>query len=208
MQKAYMNIGVAIAKLHKALATYAYEIPSWRMDLAGTVLKEAVPSIQRHLSGIQAAEFTNSLATLFSPLSAALVDLPEQYIHGDCHGGNILLYHGDVSGFVDVDHLPMGPRVYDIGYLLADFAKAQFFDIHVHARWLDMFDLVIAGYEQESALNVREKEAIVYVMLATQLIFTHWFFEHGMPEHAAKNLIAFYWIYERREEIQHRITHS
>jgi pimeloyl-ACP methyl ester carboxylesterase len=31
----------------------------------------------------------------------ALADLPVQHIHGDCHGGNILLHDGNVSGILD-----------------------------------------------------------------------------------------------------------
>ncbi len=201
----YWNIGAAIARLHTALAAYPREIHSWKIDLPHTVLEEAVPLIERRLSGRSAAEFADAVAAISGGLREALTGLPEQHIHGDCHGGNILVYRGDVSGFVDLDHLPFGPRVYDIGYLLADFAKARFFDIAVHARWLSLFDRVVMGYEQESALSRRERAAILYVMLATQLLFTHWFFQHGDPDRAHKNLDAFFWLYQRRDEIARRM---
>ena len=138
-------------------------------------------------------------------MSAALDDLPVQSIHGDCHGGNYLLHHGDVSGFVDLDHLPTGPRVYDVGYLLADMAKAQFFANHAHREWLAHFDRVIAGYQQEAGLSGREKEALWFVMLATQVLFVDWFFEHHRSALAFKNLEAFYWIYQHGDEITRRI---
>ena len=78
------------------------------------------------------------------------------------------MYHGQVSGFVDIDHLPVGPRVYDIGYLLADFAKARFVRDDPDSRWLEYGHLIVAGYEQVCTLQEREKAAIATVMLATE----------------------------------------
>jgi Ser/Thr protein kinase RdoA (MazF antagonist) len=139
-------------------------------------------------------------------MAAALSDLPLQLIHGDCHGGNYLLYRGDVSGFVDLDHLPTGPRVYDIGYLLADMAKARFVGIPAHDDWLAHAGQVIAGYERESSLSKREKDALWFVMLATQVLFVDWFLAHQKDELARKNLAALYWIEQRRREIADRIS--
>ena len=138
-------------------------------------------------------------------MRAALADLPAQTIHGDCHGGNYLLYRGQVSGFVDLDHLPTGPRVYDLGYLLADMAKAPFVGVLAHRGWLDTFHHVVAGYQREVALSRREVEALWTVMLATQVLFVDWFLAHGRYELARKNLEAFYWIYEQGEEITRRL---
>ncbi len=202
---AYYNIGTAIARLHRALAAYPYEIHSWHMDLPRTVLDEAVPRISAQLINQEKLAFEAAIQDIRAELLWAFKDLPEQYIHGDCHGGNILLYHGEVTGFIDCDHLPLGPRVYDIGYLLADFSKAQFFNNNVHARWMETFDQVIWGYEHENPLSGSEKSAITYIMLVTQLLFADWFFLHNDSVRALKNLAAFYWLYQRREEISRQI---
>jgi Ser/Thr protein kinase RdoA (MazF antagonist) len=139
-------------------------------------------------------------------MTAALRDLPTQLIHGDCHGGNILLYRRQVSGFVDLDHLPTGPRVYDLGYLLADMAKAPFVGVPAHRGWLQHFHRLIAGYEGESRMSEREKGALWYVMLATQVLFVDWFLQHGRDELARRNLAAFHWIDAQEDEIRRRIA--
>ncbi|MBN1936295.1 MAG: phosphotransferase [Anaerolineae bacterium] len=202
----YAHIGAAVARLHKALAVYPGHIDSWTMNLPRAVFEEAIPRIRRVLTGQDAETFQQIVAALQDEMMKALENLPMQYIHGDCHGGNYLLYHGDVSGFVDLDHLPTGPRVYDIGYLLADMAKAQFFNNHAHQGWLDSFHCVIAGYQQENSLSRREKDALWFVMLATQVLFVDWFFGHQKDDLARKNLAAFYWIYGQRDEISRRIA--
>jgi len=137
VEQVYANIGAAVARLHVALAAYPGQVDSWTMDLPRTLSEEAIPRLQRALTGHDADAFQRVVAGLQDEMTAALADLPVQLIHGDCHGGNYLLYRGDVSGFVDLDHLPTGPRVYDIGYLLADMAKAQFVNIQAHRDWLE-----------------------------------------------------------------------
>lgn len=205
IERVYARIGAAVARLHRALATYAGQIDSWTMDLPRTVFEEAGPRIGRALAGHDAERFRLTMDGLRDEMVTALRGLPAQRIHGDCHGGNYLLYRGDVSGFCDLDHLPIGPRVYDVGYLLADMAKAQFFHNPAHRDWLDHFDAVVAGYDHENSLSRREKDALWFVMLATQVLFVDWFFQHDMPDLAAKNLEAFYWIYRHRDEITRRI---
>jgi Ser/Thr protein kinase RdoA (MazF antagonist) len=85
-------------------------------------------------------------------------------------------------------------------------AKAQFFDNHAHRDWLEHFHHVIAGYHRENSLSRRERDALWAVMIATQVLFVDWFFQHRRDELAIKNLEAFYWIYRHGDEIARRIS--
>jgi Ser/Thr protein kinase RdoA (MazF antagonist) len=208
MGQVYHNMGMAIGRLHKALATYPDEIPSWRMDLPRRILGEAVPRINAHLAGPRLEAFNRMMTPIGDALAGALADLPSQHIHGDCHGGNILLHDGDVSGFIDLDHLPVGPKPYDLGSLLADRAKWQMAHPDALIQWLEYFDRVIVGYEQENCLSRREKEAIWWTMLAVQVLMTEWFSERHDETNVALNLAAFHWIHSHKEEIVPRILHA
>jgi Ser/Thr protein kinase RdoA (MazF antagonist) len=53
-------------------------------------------------------------------LVARLDALPRQLLHGDPHDGNLLLAEGHVTGFIDIDHLPVSPRIGDLGRYLAN----------------------------------------------------------------------------------------
>lgn len=53
-------------------------------------------------------------------MGAVLADLPVQLIHGDLTPDNVLLHRpGVVSGFIDLDHLPLAPRIWDIAKYLS-----------------------------------------------------------------------------------------
>jgi Ser/Thr protein kinase RdoA (MazF antagonist) len=208
MERVYHNIGLAIGRLHKVLATYPEEIPSWRMDLPQRILGEAVPRINMHVAGPQLEAFNRIMTPIGDAFADALADLPVQHIHGDCHGGNILLHDGTVSGFIDLDHLPVGPKPYDLGSLLADRVKWQMVHPDAVNMWLEYVDRVIVGYEQENCLSGREKEAIWWIMLAVQVLMTEWFSERHDETNVALNLAAFHWIHSHKEEIVPRMSIS
>ncbi len=201
-----LNLGRAVGRLHHALATYPDEILSWHMDFAHRALGDAAPVIQAHLEAQERTLFDAALSDIEQDMRAALADLPEQHIHGDCHGGNIIFHNGDVSGFIDLDHLPLGPRIYDISYLLADMVKSQVETPAELELWLQQFDRFIIGYEQIQPLTSHEKAAIWCGMLAVQMLFVYWFFIHEEEAAAYKNLAAFHWIYRHKDAIVPRIT--
>lgn len=166
----YRNMGRAVANLHRALAEYPGVVDSWTMNLTQNLRDQVIPQILCSLTEEKSKKFEETVATLLPEMDAALANLPMQHIHGDCHGGNILVYEGDVSGFIDLDHLPRGPRIYDIGYLMADFAKAHLFGIQTHANWLDNFPYILLGYEQVEPLSTSERDALWFVMLSVRSV--------------------------------------
>jgi Ser/Thr protein kinase RdoA (MazF antagonist) len=110
-----------------------------------------------------------------------------------------------VTGFVDLDLLPLGPRVYDLAYLLADRLKWRFDDPEHVARWLAGLPHLLAGYERENTLSAREREAIWYGMLATQVLFVEEFAREGDGANVTRNLEACFWIHRHRDEIERHV---
>ena len=205
-EQVYLNLGRAVARLHRALASYPDEILSWHMDFAHRTLGDAAPLILAHLEAQEREHFDAALNDVEQDMRVALTGLPEQHIHGDCHGGNIIVHNGDVAGFIDLDHLPRAPRIYDISYLLADMVKSQIDTPAELEPWLQQFDRFIVGYEQIQPLTSHEKAAVWYGMLAVQMLFVYWFFIHHAPAAARKNLAAFHWIYRHKHAIVPAIT--
>ncbi len=155
----WANVGAAIGRLHTTLAAYPGEIVSWHMDLPARIRENALPSVRRHLRGEDLRALDAVFDGLVDEVCAALADLPEQHIHGDCHGGNILIADGEVSGFIDLDHLPLAPRVYDLFYLPPDRLKWRIDEPGAPEALLPLFPHLIAGYEREHALTPRERAA-------------------------------------------------
>ena len=90
-------------------------IHSWRMRLPQRILGQSVPLIAESLGAEERGRFRDQMAALTPGLKRAFAGLPEQHIHGDSHMGNILLGDAGVVGVIDLDLLPVGPRIYDLG---------------------------------------------------------------------------------------------
>ncbi|HEU5318243.1 MAG TPA: phosphotransferase [Chloroflexota bacterium] len=110
----WTNVGAAIARLHRALASHPEGIVSWHTVRPAQIRDRALPAARDLLADAQLAALEAAFDGVLDEVCAALAELPEQYIHGDCHGGNILIAAGDVSRSIDLDHLPLGPRIYDL----------------------------------------------------------------------------------------------
>ncbi|QNE17271.1 phosphotransferase [Kribbella qitaiheensis] len=105
------RIGSAIGGLHLALAEYPRVVESYEHDLLQHAFEGSRPKLPRNIRERWIDPHAEVARTV-------LRGLPIQLIHGDCNSGNVLLSEGQVSGFIDLDHLPVGQRIYDLAYYL------------------------------------------------------------------------------------------
>lgn len=147
------------------LAQCPWQVTSFTDDPARQILSE------------QYARLPEELRTLTSPLRARLystvVDLPTQRTHGDCNVGNLLVHNDTVTGYIDLDHLPTGPRIYDLSnYLVTRL------NVHVDYGSPDAMIAVlaqyVAGYHETYPLSERELAAVVPLMLTIALAIADW----------------------------------
>lgn len=182
------NIGAAIAKLHLALAEYPWNVESYEDH--PTEQLEELPE-----------ELTKLVAPLTKDLIEATSNLPRQRTHGDCNSGNVLVHATEVSGFIDLDHLPIGPRVRDLAYYLA----SRFRD-HGPAETQANLDSYLAGYHDEGQLTKREREAIVPLAIITELMTASWNKTGWTPSKAGfqRNVTTIEWLVKHYDELRGR----
>lgn len=184
-------IGGAIAEMNHALAAYPWVVRSFTDD-PERVLSEALPALPD--------EAARPIAPIVDRLRAAVSDLPTQLTHGDCNNGNVLVDGGRVSGFLDFDHLPVGPRVRDLSYYLVSRLRTQLSEQRTVAESVTAFRGVltryVAGYDAASPLTPPERQAVVPLMLLIGLGGAHWCL-HGWepnPDGYRANLRSITWI--------------
>jgi Ser/Thr protein kinase RdoA (MazF antagonist) len=132
------------------------------------------------------------------PAYKELAELPNQPIHGDCHLGNIVTVGGKVSGFLDFDELRLGPRLYDLAYLLAG---------RPHEEILPAAARLAAGYHAVNRLTVAERGALVPAMLAVESIFIDWFRIQEPDASGLQQAIATQaWIIHHQEQLTRIFT--
>lgn len=129
-----------------------------------------------------------------SDIEAALRGLPEQLIHRDCHPGNILVQGTQVIGFIDCDHLCIGPRIFDLAYYAVHHLKWVTDDATATQRWLTDLPSLLAGYRTQQSLTQAEVAALPYGMMAYHLLLADWFMHLPQTESIALEVQALDWL--------------
>jgi len=108
-----------------------------------------------------------------------------QVIHGDMHAGNVLFSGGAVSGYLDFDHLTLGPRLVDPCYASgALLARLMEVGGDVEQRWLDLTGELFRGWcagWTASGLPVTSEEldAVPATFVEIEADFRAWLVDTG-----------------------------
>lgn len=188
------TIGAGIGRLDRVLAECPWQVTSFTDDPAPDILEERYPQVPEELRAL--------ITPLRDRLYAAVVDLPMQRTHGDCNVGNVLVHDGAVTGYIDLDHLPMGPRLRDLSYYLVSRLSA-----HVDHGDPDAMAAVlrhyVAGYHSEHRLTERELAAVVPLMLTVAIGGADWSLHGWVPDPAAyqRDRRTIEWIIARYDDL-------
>lgn len=192
-------IGAAIGKLDRALADCPWPVKSFVDDPVPQTLDRALPELP--------PEVTAPVAPLVDHLREEASNLPTQRTHGDCNSGNVLVHQGRVAGFIDLDHLPIGPRVRDLSYYLSGrlcaHLNAGAAATRDTAAMLAVLNQYVAGYHASNPLSDAELRAVVPLILLVTIGMAHWCVHSRVPnpELYEQNVRAIEWITRHFEEL-------
>lgn len=154
-------VGAKIAELHRQLAAYPWSVNSYAERLA-----EALGGDLRLPSDIAAA-FDEERGAMTEVIDR----LPVQLVHGDLTPDNVLLRRpGAVAGFIDFDHLPIAPRVWELGRYLSRRIRRRWQESDPAQHRLEDLGPLISGYQAVTALTGPELEALPALILACNLV--------------------------------------
>ncbi|MDH5797364.1 MAG: aminotransferase class III-fold pyridoxal phosphate-dependent enzyme [Paracoccaceae bacterium] len=161
----YRNIGVAVARLGRALRGFADPALIgrdliWDVRSVGTVLGQV-----SHLPETPAKKLVQSTLERFSTETMPkLANFRAQSIHGDVHGHNLILGdENEISGIIDFGDLIHSPLVCDPANALGDLILRPEDAEMVMAAFIE-------GYNAVTPLEESEIDVIYDVMLARQAI--------------------------------------
>jgi Ser/Thr protein kinase RdoA (MazF antagonist) len=162
-------IGSAVAHLHRQLATYPRSANSYDETLLDSL--DGSLNLPDDL-----AHKLEESRDLFGGIPG---DLPQQLIHGDLTPENIVLRQpGEVSGFIDFEHLPIGPRIWDV---------AKYSSRRLRTRWLGEYPssnhhgclshiaAFLRGYHEVTQLHQSEQAALPAAILVGNLVEVSYF---------------------------------
>jgi Ser/Thr protein kinase RdoA (MazF antagonist) len=191
-------IGRAIGHLGQALADCPWRVESF-VDDPAKVVHDTLPQLPD--------EVVNLVRPHADRLRQACSGLSAQLTHGDCNEGNVLVDGGRVTGFLDLDHLPTGPRVRDLAYYLASRLRTHLSAADRGQRpetsWHASVGSYVAGYHSAYPLTEHERNAVVPLMLLAEVSGAHWSLHGWQPDDAnyRRNLRSIAWITEHFDEL-------
>lgn len=164
------SIGALVAELHIGLAKYPWRVNSYTEDLQGQLQREQM--------------LPPKLADLFDErrveMIASLDGLPTQLVHGDLTPENIVLRRPvHTSGFIDFEHLPRAPRIWDVAKYLSRRLRMRWRDGDQSAdhHRLDHIQPFLRGYRQANPLSEREIAALPAMIATANVIEVSYFME-------------------------------
>jgi Ser/Thr protein kinase RdoA (MazF antagonist) len=175
----YQNVGAAIARMHTALADCPFGIESW--EVGPGLLAALWQTAEERLPAAALIALSARVRPRWDSIIQALSAVPQR-IHGDVHGGNLLTVGQEVTGIIDIDHLPLAPRGYDLGYYIA-FAGRWWLDGNEPSRPVDEIRHLLTGYDTVSPLTQQENDDLPALALAAALgLIDHFAREHDLLE--------------------------
>lgn len=170
------DVGRTLARVDRALCGFFHRALGQR--IAWDVRR--LPEIRAYLTFIQNAAIRRHVETVcdgFVSRLGALAGLESQAIHGDGHGGNILVNttHDQVRGLLDFGDMIHGPRVLEPAVAMAEVPTQGL-------ATEDALSSLLSGYVTTLPLVAADIEVLYDLILARQastLLIQAWRVHHG-----------------------------
>jgi Ser/Thr protein kinase RdoA (MazF antagonist) len=102
-----------------------------------------------------------ALSASTARMTTLAAQLPHAIVHGDPNPGNVVVRDGAVRALIDFDFVHETERVYDVGALIDEFARAG--DDAPLA--IERIGALVAAYHAQAALSAAERDALPDAML-------------------------------------------
>lgn len=194
----FFNMGVILARLHKAFGKCEDKINYWDNSLLGEMESWVLENINTakpdYLSMDDVLESINYLREVYD-------ELPKGLIHRDVHLGNFLFYDNEFLGYIDFDLSQRNIRIFDLCYFMLGLLLEEEENRIDENRWFECLKYLIDGYDSELTLTQTERESIVTVMENIELLFVGFFIGEQEEEAAQESAELYYFCRRNREKI-------
>lgn len=179
------NLGIEIARLHKALRKLE---SCMSVDIYDSDLTKDLKSIALEIEN-NSIDIPRRIIESCLEFENDYHSLARQLIHRDIWSGNILFENGKLTGFLDFDSGEINARLYDMVYFGQSILVNGYKDDDFVAWWHDFFGSLLKGYNSEDMLHENELKAIHKLCLAMQLV----------------SISYYLWIKEKKHLIPNRV---
>jgi Ser/Thr protein kinase RdoA (MazF antagonist) len=133
---------------------------------------------------------------------ASVAALPVQLIHRDFHRGNVLFEDGTVSGYLDLDLVRQGPRLFDVCYCASSVLSESFREAGYANYWLSIVQAIFCAYGRVNGLSMQERSLAWSRLITMELIFMNDCLERQAIDAALMNQGMLFWFVDHRDELE------
>lgn len=195
------RFGRSLGLLHAGLRACHDPAGAQDPEFFGQVRTWAIPRI-READGVVGADAIDAVWRDAKPALEALApDLPRQLIHRDPHPGNMLFSGAQLTGWLDLEQVRLGPRLFDVCYCAGSLLVEGFEDPVKANRWPGLFRALVRGYEEHHPLIEAERRATYGMFVMIEVIFIAFFIDRGLGDIARMSERLLQWMAEHREAL-------
>lgn len=184
-------LGKAVAEMHKALKSIEDKIDIYDSDFFNELSSWIVPELEKNDISFKDGVM-DSIYAFFNRYYKAL---PRQLIHRDIHTSNLLFENG-VFSYLDFDMSQRNVRVFDIVYLGCSQLVENYKDEIRLKQWREIFGGILQGYNELLPLGEDEMNAMPFLFVFDEILFTAFYLKIGQPEIAKSCEVMTNWLHE------------
>ena len=184
-------LGKAVAEIHKALKNIEDKVDTYDADFSHELSSWIAPEFEKNNVSFNDGVM-ESINAFFNQDYKAL---PRHLIHRDVHTSNLLFENG-VFSYLDFDMSQKNVRVFDIVYLGCSQLVENYKDETRLKQWCEIFRGILQGYNELLPLCEEELNAMPFLFVFVEILFTAFYLKNGEPEIAKSCEEMTNWLYE------------
>ncbi|WNQ10774.1 phosphotransferase [Paenibacillus aurantius] len=200
-EKMTFQIGRSLALLHKGLLEINDHELFHDMNIKKQLTEWAIPVVLAEFGNSGAASAKDLFEELQNNFLNRCDTLPHQLIHRDPNSSNMLYAEDKGISFIDFELATYGLRIFDICYFSTGMLMSDYSNTDFRLRWFHLLDVLVKGYRSETPLTQAELDAVFYVIVSIQIIFSAYFSKIN-KDMALLNFDSLFWIERHKAKIQ------
>lgn len=198
----FYNMGMILARLHKAFDKCEDKINYWNNSLLGEMESWVSENISKE--EIDYLKFWDMQESI-DDLRKVYEELPKGLIHRDVHLGNFLFDNNEFSGYIDFDLSQKNIRIFDLCYFMLGLLLEEEENRIGDDVWFEFLKYFVEGYHSEIPLSQVERESIEIVMENIELLFVGYFMGEQDEKAARDSAKLYYFCRGNREKIRRAV---
>jgi Ser/Thr protein kinase RdoA (MazF antagonist) len=123
-----------------------------------------------------------------------LKKLPKQLIHRDLNLNNLIFKENELAGIIDFEMVEYNTRLFDMAYFLSSITGNLDLNRVEKSDYISAVKSLVLGYNLVSNLTDIEKNALLNILKASELIFIAWFIKKGRLDLIENKLKVVEWL--------------